>query len=298
MPEGSAQTNPLFLVRLYYHRAQHGNFGDDLNAWLWPEMAPELFRDNEEDLFVGIGTILNDKIPKCPSIHVFGSGFGYGSPPSIDRRWTIHCVRGPLTARALGLDPNLAATDPAILVRRLLPHSLDKQHKIAFMPHHESIRHAPHAGKSIWEWGCQLVGIHFIDPTAPLDDVLTAIQRSELLITEAMHGAIVADALRVPWIPVRFHQHILAFKWRDWCQSMDLEYHPACLRPPLSSTPSSETSFQSRLRRKLSPPLFSIDLRRIAKKYEPVLSSRSTLDASLDRLEALLARLRRDYTGR
>ena len=52
------------------------------------------------------------------------------------------------------------------------------------------------------------------------------VRQSDLLITEALHGAVVADALRVPWISVRAYGHILPFKWHDWCESLGLRYEP------------------------------------------------------------------------
>ena len=42
------------------------------------------------------------------------------------------------------------------------------------------------------------------------------------MLTEALHGAIVADALRVPWIPIRLYDRYSEFKWRDWTESMHL----------------------------------------------------------------------------
>jgi succinoglycan biosynthesis protein ExoV len=52
-----------------------------------------------------------------------------------------------------------------------------------------------------------------------------------------MHGAIVADAVRVPWVPVRLYEQVLDFKWRDWCQAVALDYAPTII-PALYSTPA------------------------------------------------------------
>ncbi len=46
-----------------------------------------------------------------------------------------------------------------------------------------------------------------------------------------MHGAIVADALRVPWLSVSSGPQINRFKWRDWCDSLALDYTPAAMLP-------------------------------------------------------------------
>ena len=47
---------------------------------------------------------------------------------------------------------------------------------------------------------------------------------------------IVADALRVPWIPLVTSPRILSFKWQDWCQSIELTYQPQFV-PPLPTYP-------------------------------------------------------------
>jgi succinoglycan biosynthesis protein ExoV len=93
---------------LYYCKTPQGNFGDDLNPSLWPRLAPEVCDPQGPALFVGIGTILSHKVPREPLEIVFGSGWGGGPLPKIDGKWTIYCVRGPITAATLGLDPALA----------------------------------------------------------------------------------------------------------------------------------------------------------------------------------------------
>jgi len=51
------------------------------------------------------------------------------------------------------------------------------------------------------------------------------------VVTEAMHGAIVADTLRIPWVPVVCSPAILPFKWSDWTRSVELAYRPRLLPP-------------------------------------------------------------------
>jgi hypothetical protein len=200
---------------LYYCKTPQGNFGDDLNPWLWPRLAPEVCDEQDPTLFVGIGTILTDKIPRQPAKVVFGAG-GWNTGPlvKIDRHWKIYCVRGPLTAARLGLDPALALVDPAILLRRFASPPARPKYRVSFMPHLQSMPLAD------WEALCGQIGFHCIDPRSGVERILQELQATELLLTEAMHGAIVADALRVPWIPVRMYGRFAEFKWQDWSQSI------------------------------------------------------------------------------
>lgn len=224
-------------MKLFYCRIPAGNFGDDLNPYLWPRLLPDAFdgtvefrpKDTEPitlpasgtELFVGIGTLIRGDMPVAAVKQVFGSGFGYGALPDRDTNWHYHCVRGPLTAAKLGLDPAKAITDPAVLVRLLAREVVDKRHAFSFIPHWEM------ALSGEWERVCRLLGINYIDPRQPPADVIETIAQTRTLITEALHGAIVADALRVPWIPVSSQHTILNFKWEDWCRSVGVVYAPA-----------------------------------------------------------------------
>ena len=217
-------------MRLYYYRDPNGNFGDDLNIWLWSRLLPEVVdvdnpcnlggdASSDETLFIGIGSILDDRIPEKPQKVVFGTGT-HGSPPAIGPRWKVMCVRGPRTAEALNVSRSLALTDGAVLVRTLLEVKRKKSNLISYMPHHVSTKMVN------WKKIADRAGFTYIDPAFSVERILDMIGESELIITEAMHGAIVADALRVPWIPVQIHGHINDFKWTDWCESVGLSYSP------------------------------------------------------------------------
>ncbi len=77
--------------------------------------------------------------------------------------------------------------------------------------------------------------------------------RSKFVIAEAMHGAIVADALRIPWVPVKAYSHILDFKWQDWAESLALNYQPETLPEvwDVEQFRSREEIFKSNLKKKL-----------------------------------------------
>ncbi|MGL4237183.1 polysaccharide pyruvyl transferase family protein [Tabrizicola sp.] len=215
-------------MKLTYFRHTPSNFGDELNAIMWHELLPEGFLDEDEgELFLGIGSILWDHLPRAPMKHVMGSGFGgYTAPPDVhDGSWNVVWLRGPVTAERLGVDPGLAICDSAILLRAMaLPPPVAGAGTV-FMPHFES------ATRGDWERACALAGIGYLDPRDDVLDLLARIRGAKLMITEAMHGAIVADALRVPWIGIVpfFPQH--RAKWEDWAGSLGFGLRPAVLPP-------------------------------------------------------------------
>ena len=202
----------------YWHDVP--NFGDMLNPILWPKIFPNTFDDNNDELFLGIGSIIWQGYPQDSVKHVFGSGCGYRSIPFIDKNWIFHFVRGPKTALALGLSPSLAITDPAILLKKYYQNKKIKKHKVSFIPHWSAIIH-----RSYYKETCSKLGVNFISPLDKPDFIIDEILSSKLLFAEALHGAVVADTFRIPWIPVNMHG-INHFKWIDWCNSMGVSYTP------------------------------------------------------------------------
>lgn len=202
------------------------NFGDELNLWLWPQILPEVLKQYKETLFVGIGTLLNKRLPHKAHKVIFGAGVGYGDLPNIDDAWKIYFVRGKLSAKALGIDPEIGITDPAILLRRFFDQSSNKKYRRSYMPHYVEAIINDSGLKEI----CNSLGVHYIDPTESIQTVLTEISETEVLFTEVMHGAIVADALRVPWVPIKTHKRVLEFKWLDWMSSIEAKYKPFVIR--------------------------------------------------------------------
>ncbi|HZL89039.1 MAG TPA: polysaccharide pyruvyl transferase family protein [Pirellulaceae bacterium] len=263
------------------------NFGDELNLWIWPALMPELLDDNDSVVFVGIGTVLDDSLPTQPTKVVFGAGNGYRPVPVVDDRFRFYCVRGPLTAEALRLPAEMAITDPAVLVRTLVTERSQAQKGIVLMGHHTS------ATCSDWSFACDELGFSYVHPLWPFKRVIDAIRGAELVVTEAMHGAIVADALRVPWIPVITSASECRFKWNDWTRSVGLEYDPIIL-PALWDGGSPPKTGIARLRRWVKRRSF---LRRLAPARlwsRAKLSSDSVIGAHTSRLLEKLEKLKHD----
>ena len=208
-------------MKIYYFKDPGGNFGDDLNPWLWNQLLPGFFNDDDAEIFVGIGTLLNHRLPDKPIKHIFGSGYGYGEPPAINERFVIHALRGYETARILNAAPELVITDAAVLLRAVpLPAASHNKHKVGFIPHCQSSRYFE------WEKVCDAIGFKYISAEWDVEKVLSEMQTCEKLVCEAMHGAIAADTLRIPWVPVSCYDYISAFKWRDWLTTLNLPYEP------------------------------------------------------------------------
>lgn len=215
-------------MKLYYF-TESSNFGDSLNGWLWQRLLPQAWEEEDGTRFAGIGTIINANMPAAAHWIVFGSGVGYGGlPPHFgDSRWTVMAVRGPLSAAVLRQPREIAVTDGAILLATLpeyAPLSSEQHNGVVFVPHFEAERGAA------WPLACRKAGVEYVNPLDESRTVIDRIRRARLVIAEAMHAAIVADALRVPWVPVVSSPQVSTFKWLDWTRSMDLPYAPVALR--------------------------------------------------------------------
>ncbi|MGB3190269.1 MAG: polysaccharide pyruvyl transferase family protein [Limnoraphis sp.] len=303
-------------MKLFYYKRRDGfsNFGDQLNHWLWPQLLPGFFDEDETTAFIGIGTLLNQflsqRVPQAKQLIIFSTGVGYEQPlKTLDKNWKLYCVRGKLSAQKLGLSPDLAITDGAILTRRLYQPSPQKNYRFTYIPH---IHHATFAGQ-IWQRICEQIGFRYLDPRSSVDEVLSTISQTEVLLAEAMHGAIIADTFRVPWIPIITSPRILPFKWQDWCSSIDVQYYPYFLSPLIKSYPKYARGIRSGFNAfthwknsflqfpqisqfwQEQEEVYGMQLLKIAQTGRQQLSSDSQLERLTVQLEEKLDRLKTDW---
>ncbi len=214
-----------FVMKLIYFKSLQKNFGDDLNAWLWPQLFPPIPEGGDDDgnFLIGIGSILDSRYQDLEGEKlVLGAGARpQGERLILDNSWKVSFVRGPLSAEYLDLPSSYGAGDGAFALSMVnLP---DRDEKfVSVIPHYRSMN------KLDWSRIADYAGVHLIDPRDPVEVVLRSISNSKLVIAEAMHGAIVADLMRVPWLRITAHsmnhegKEVAEFKWADWMRSLNI----------------------------------------------------------------------------
>jgi succinoglycan biosynthesis protein ExoV len=270
-------------MEIYSHQCDRANIGDELNNWFWDELfGPEIHNIHPDSLLVGIGTVLNEKLPRAKHYHIIGSGTGYGEPFDVHQtNVTVHFVRGPLTAKILQLPDNLVLTDPAILISEMRTQSSTKKIPVAFMTH---IGIDSKDYKSLIED----MGWTYISPSDDETNILSTIANTEVLITSAMHGAIMADSYRTKWIPIITSNEILSFKWEDWCATMKLTFSP-------KTVPAywvSDGSFIANIKQAIKKWFIKKRLLSIYRNSTPFLSSDTVFNAQLLKMKNTIAAIK------
>jgi succinoglycan biosynthesis protein ExoV len=284
-------------MKLYYYQSPKGekNFGDDLNPWLWQKIMPGILDNNEKVAFIGIGTLINSTLSRrtegALKRIIFGTGAGYDKPVSqLDESYKVYCLRGVLSARSLGLPDSLAVTDAAVLIRKVFNNNAAKKYRFSYMPHHKLAVRG-------WENVCQKLGFGYIDPRGTVDEILPQLCQTEVLLAEAMHGAIIADALRIPWIPIATNSSILKFKWQDWCSSINVEYQPEYIYRLHNPREKKDILTPIRMGKTwLAEQKACAELKRVATNTSPFLSQDSCIETLTDRLEEKLNEFKKDWS--
>ena len=194
----------------------------------------------------------------------------------------------------MGLPSQSAVTDAAALLRRqrVLP-KREIRYRFSYMPHAEF----SYGAGSSWEKICHDLGFGYISATWSFERILEALAETEVLITEAMHGAIIADTMRVPWIAAQSSQVINAFKWEDWTRSVHLEYQPHMLTSLWEHPKFRRSWIKYTLKQPHGLRMLQIrsQLKNIAATASPQLSRETVLDALVDELEERLSWLKKDF---
>ena len=279
------------------------NFGDELNHIIWPHFFSKIdARQNE--VFLGIGSIIGmfyfDEYSK-QKVHVFSSGYALGKPetygeiPKLGKNYNIICVRGPKTAKILNLPPSKGLLDGAYLLRELnIPEPKKIKGKIGLILNHES------SDKFEWEKLAFDLDLLWIDPEENVYTIIDKIRSCDKIITEALHGGIVADLYGIPWVPIKIYKHINIFKWEDWWESLSLDQVKFIDLPRVFHNIQIQNNIYHRVRIKFLTNIFSFlydriinsfnlyifkrKISNIIKKNDGNLSERSLMNTKIDEM--------------
>lgn len=208
-------------MKVFFCKVDGGNFGDDMNEWFWDELFPGHSDIAPDTTLFGIGSILwrqnfvgNDKVV------VMGSGSGYGVVPSeLPQGTEISFVRGPRTAELLGLSAEHAITDPAAMVSTFDRfQDFNTSGEIVFIPHVGTAKLPLN-----WDRIANRAGVTYVSPADDSEDVILRLARAKMVLAESLHGAIIADAFRVPFVPVSISPTFNRHKWLDWAESLEMD---------------------------------------------------------------------------
>ncbi len=226
-----ARLKPASALPLYWHIGRP-NFGDDINPSFFGQLCKTEFRfvkNQRQPHFVGIGSIL-ERV-NSNSI-VVGSGFLRPPQETPNFPLEIVCLRGELSRSVFPKDLELHVGDPMVLIDRYMPPQ-PKRRGIALIPHMTNVDRARKiAGSSV----------EVIDPAADPWTVIADIAASEAVMSQSLHGLVVADALGIPniWIEPTPSMAGGRFKFDDYFSTLDKakEVHEeteAMLRAPPKS---------------------------------------------------------------
>ena len=221
---------------LFHCHIAAGNFGDDLNRWPWDDILPDWRAVMPGHLLVGVGTLINDRLPRGMPKVVLGAGVGYGHLPdaALQAECRFVAVRGPRSARArtraLGLPPATGIVDPAVLIADLPAfRNIPRTTRPVFVPHHASVH------RHDWAALCAKAGVDYVSPEGEARAVITKIAAAPLVIAESMHAVILADAFGVLWIGVSISYVFTGAKWLDWADSLGVRPRIQPLYPMIDS---------------------------------------------------------------
>ena len=229
------------MVLKYCHIAG-GNFGDDLNALIWPSLFPDLAKLQGRTVFYGVGTLLDGRHDKRKKKVVLGSGVGEANSALSDPNWDFRWVRGPRSAREFKLSKELALGDPAWLWRELQA-GADGPGAIGLIPHYATW------DSYDWVGVAANAGMVAINPRQAPAEVTAQMRRCSRILSESLHGAVCADAMGIPWSACVLAHRFNDFKWRDWLDTVQRPFAPLVMDRPLVRTIRRSKALANRLAR-------------------------------------------------
>jgi pyruvyltransferase len=183
----------------YWTFGDQMNFGDALSPYIVGRLLGKGHKllhnsDQGDATLFAVGSWLHHA---TEGAHIWGTGLRTDPPNEEDathcyNTLRVHAVRGPITRsflRSRGIKCPDVYGDPALLLPRLYTPRLKPELacKVGFIPHCSDVKRGP-----------QHCGFHFISPLRPVEEIIDELVSCSAIVSQSLHGLIVADAYGVP----------------------------------------------------------------------------------------------------
>ncbi len=222
------------MIKAYWWRGgpKQGNFGDSLTPQLCERLSGQRIehaKPHDADI-IASGSVLEPWFWKFDSWesypgYVWGAGRMFGTHPMTLTKAQVAGVRGRLTLDRLEF-PNKETVlfgDPGLLCH-LFVRQMKKRYVLGLVPHWTEIQHPLIAGLA-----ASSPEVCIIDVSEPVQDVIDRASQCEFVLSSALHGLALADALEIPnrWLRLDTGNEDRAgmpeFKYRDYYSAFGME---------------------------------------------------------------------------
>lgn len=223
-------------------RIKKNNWGDDLNVYLFPLLTGQkirfvpfdrLFFSPKLDRYSLIGSILGDY--SLNHTIIYGSGAISSNAKLEGKPMKVLSVRGPLSRDVLlrnGIGCPSVYGDPALLLPLVYKPQIQPGNFIGVIPHYRTSESAVSNYLSLWQ---KYGSVKHIDMSQyeKWTDVIDSILQCKIIVSESLHGLILAEGYGIPSVWVEFVPHHLPWEWEfkflDFYQSIG-KNSPKCYK--------------------------------------------------------------------
>lgn len=208
-----------FVFTTLLGRVRKNNWGDDLNEYLFTALTQKkisfvpfdkLYFFPNVERYSLIGSIIGDF--NLDNTIIYGSGAITSNPELKGRPKKVLSVRGPLSREVLlknGVQCPAIYGDPALLVPFIYSPQTKKENKIGVIPHYRTL-------KSNWiELLEKENEVLIIDMSKykKWTDIIDSIASCKIILSESLHGLIIAESYEIPSLWVEFIPHSYSWEW-------------------------------------------------------------------------------------
>jgi pyruvyltransferase len=230
----AARCRPSSAPGIFWHVGTP-NFGDDINPDIFGLISGRTVRlqtARNHPHFLGMGSILEKATADST---VIGSGFlrRPEAPFPVSARYIA--VRGRLSREHIRAEGPVLLGDPMVLLDRVFKPVGRKTYPMGMVPHVSEV-------SSLRRLCPQ--GVKVIDPADTPWKVIEAIASCERIMSQSLHGLIVADALDIPnlWLAPSVSMAGGDFKFLDYFSTLDSAKLPHAPTKELLASPPPEFS--------------------------------------------------------